>query len=172
MKTLPSSLISFLLLTSDSKHLLQLQPKAYFLAIPDQLRALHPNAKPAWGLMSPQHIVEHFVGTWRISNGRAKVPVMMKGEELEKRRVFLFSDEPYAKNITNPIFGDGLAPLRKPNYAAAIDQLEDEMLAFFEYHEANPEAIESHPVFGDLDFDGWLIFQQKHMGHHLSQFGL
>jgi len=29
-----------------------------------------------------------------------------------------------------------------------------------------------HPVFGSLDTNGWLIFQTKHMTHHLTQFGL
>ena len=60
--------------------------------------------------------------------------------------------------------------LRKPNLQAAIDHLEDEMTAFFEYHESNQEAMEAHPVFGILDYNGWIVFQSKHMGHHLAQF--
>jgi len=146
--------------------------KTKFLSIPSALRTIDPSAKPTWGIMSPQHMVEHLVGTWRISNGRAQAPVLMKGEELVKRRAFIFGDAPYDKNITNPVFGDGLAKLRKSDYNSAIDQLEDEMKEFFDYHRQNPEAIESHPVFGDLNYSEWLLFQTKHMAHHLVQFGL
>ncbi|GAB4221671.1 MAG: hypothetical protein Kow0075_17270 [Salibacteraceae bacterium] len=146
--------------------------KAFFMEMVQRLRTLRPDASPRWGSMTPQHMVEHIVGSWRISNGRARVPVMLSGEELEKRRAFLFSDKPYEKNIVNPVTGKDLPPLRKPGLKEAIDQLEDEIIAFFAYHESNPGAIENHPVFGELDKNGWLIFQTKHMQHHLSQFGL
>lgn len=144
----------------------------HFLAIPDQLRTLDPEAKAAWGIMTPQHMVEHLVSTWMISNGRFRVKEALSPEEIAKRREFLFSDTPYAKSITNPVQGDGLQKLRKSSLAEAIDQLEREMKTFFEYHNQHPDAIETHPVFGPLDREGWLIFQAKHMGHHMAQFGL
>ncbi|MDC1212048.1 DUF1569 domain-containing protein [bacterium] len=146
--------------------------KNKFLSIPEKLNALDPNSKALWGIMTPQHMVEHVVGAWRISNGRAQVAVMLKGEELKKRRDFLFGDDPYAQNITNPVFGDGLAPLRKANLKAAIDQLENEMIAFFDHFAKNPDVVEAHPVFGELDYNGWIRFQSKHMLHHLAQFDL
>lgn len=146
--------------------------KEFLLNTPALLRTLDQNQRPVWGKMTPQHLVEHLVGSWRISNGRARVKCIFEGEELEKRRSFLLSDAPYAKNITNPVQGDGLAPLRKPSLEAAILQLEDEMHAFFKHFEENPNAIEMHPVFGELDYDGWVSFQHKHMSHHLSQYQL
>lgn len=146
--------------------------KSYFLDIPDRLRSLSADAIPAWGMMTPQHMVEHLVGTWRISNGRARIGSPLSEDEIQRRRKFLFSDQPYERNITNPIQGVGLQKLRKPSLSDAVDQLEDEMKEFFKYHEANPNSIEVHPVFGELDYDGWLIFQKKHMDHHLAQFGL
>jgi hypothetical protein len=117
-------------------------------------------------------MVEHLVGSWRISNGNARVKPMLSEEEIEQRRSFLFSDRPYERNIPNPVFKDGAPPLRKTDLAAAIDQLEQEMNDFFDYHAEHPGAIEVHPVFGALDQEGWLTFQRKHMTHHLLQFGL
>ncbi|MEX2596050.1 MAG: DUF1569 domain-containing protein [Salibacteraceae bacterium] len=147
--------------------------KSFFLSSIDRLRSLDSDQKPEWGSMTPQHMVEHLVGSWRISNGRARVGLMFSGKELEMRRDFLFSEKPYQRNIQNPTFKDGtLPPLRKPDLNAAIDQLEDEMKTFFDYHDKNPVADEVHPVFGSLDYNGWLTFQTKHMKHHLSQFGL
>jgi hypothetical protein len=147
-----------------------LKSKADFLELPDRLRELAADKIPVWGIMSPQHMVEHIVGTWRISNGRSRVAPAADGDELDTRRAFIFSDVSYQKNITNPVFGDGLRKLRKANLQDAIAQLEDEMIAFFDYHESHPEAIEAHPVFGNLDYSGWIVFQSKHMGHHLAQF--
>ena len=146
--------------------------KEAFLEVPAKLKQLKGTEKPLWGQMTPQHMVEHLVGSWRISNGRARVKCMFEGEQLAKRRAFLFSDTPYQRNITNPVQGDGLPKLRKPDYTSAVDQLADEMKEFFDYHASNPEAIEIHPVFGDLDFNEWLVFQTKHMEHHLRQFDI
>lgn len=135
-------------------------------------RKLVPEQKALWGGMTPQHMVEHVVGSWRISNGRARVKTMLPEEEVKRRRATLFSGIPYERNVANPMFANGLPPLRKPSLAAAIDQLEDEMKAFFEYHKANPGAVETHPVYGAMTTDEWLYFQTKHMQHHMGQFGL
>lgn len=151
---------------------MQLKTEKDFKGAGQKLRALFHDQKPDWGTMSAQHMVEHIVGSWRISNGRARVKAMLSAEEIEKRRSFLFNDEPYARNIPNPLFAKGLPPLRKASLEEAIVQLEDEMSAFFEHFKAHPEAIEMHPVFGELDYDGWLRFQTKHMRHHFLQFGV
>ena len=147
--------------------------KAFFNKSTELLRTLKEDQEPRWGSMSPQHMVEHLVGSWRISNGRARVPQMLSDEDVEVRRSFLFSDKAYPKNIPNPtVKVQGNAPLRKESLSKAIDQLQDEMNAFFEYHTSNSDAQEMHPVFGTLDAKGWLLFQTKHMTHHMMQFGL
>jgi hypothetical protein len=155
---------------SDSK--LNTYSEQVFLSIPARLRALDGDEQPIWGLMSPRHMVEHLVGSWMISNGKAQVKCIFEGDELAERRKFLFSDVPYQRNITNPVQGDGLAKLRKADLASAIDQLESEIITFFEYHESNPQTMEVHPVFGVLDYEGWIVFQSKHMQHHLAQFNI
>lgn len=149
------------------------QDKAFFTRSIEQLKSLKDDQQPLWGIMTPQHVVEHLVGSWRISNGRARVPQKLSDEEVEKRRSFLFSNQVYPRNIANPTVKEqGNAPLLKESLEAAIDQLEDEIAAFFDYHKQTPNAQEMHPVFGALDANGWLIFQTKHMTHHMTQFGL
>ena len=112
---------------SDSK--LNTYSEQVFLSIPARLRALDGDEQPIWGLMSPQHMVEHLVGSCMISNGKAQVKCIFEGDELAERRKFLFSDVPYQRNITNPVQGDGLAKLRKADLASAIDQLESETIS-------------------------------------------
>ncbi len=140
--------------------------------VPESLEKLNEDTERVWGTMSPQAMVEHLVGTWMISNGRAKVDLAVPEDSLPKRRAFLFSDKEYARGIPNPVFGGKEQPLRKPDLSAAKEALLKEIDRFFEHHEENPGLIYTHPVFGDLDFEGWLTFQKKHMGHHLRQFGL
>jgi hypothetical protein len=140
--------------------------------VPAALDKLTEDTVPEWGKMSPQHMIEHVVGSWRISNGRAQVKQMTSEEDLPRYRDFMFSDKPYKKNTMNSIFIMGLPPLRKANLEEAKNQLRDEMKTFFEFHESNPGATFDHPVFGSLDMEGWLVFQRKHMGHHFTQFGL
>lgn len=81
------------------------------------------------------------------------------------------TDDPYPQNIMNPIYKEGLPPLRKPDLQSAIDQLEDEMKAFFDHHKGD-ERVENHPVYGPLTTSEWLHFQRKHTEHHLAQFGV
>jgi hypothetical protein len=151
---------------------MKVQDESFFRSTITMLRSLNDDTKPQWGSMTPQHMVEHLVGSWRVSNGNAKVQAIFQGDDLVKRRDFLFSALPYEKNIPNPVFRNGLQPLRKPSLTSAIDQLELEMDCFFSYYKAQPEATAVHPVFGELDFNGWLLFQTKHMQHHLEQFNL
>ncbi|MEZ4722930.1 MAG: DUF1569 domain-containing protein [Flavobacteriales bacterium] len=146
--------------------------KAYFLGLAQKLRTLNETDKPLWGGMTLQHMVEHVVGSWRISNGRAQVKLTISEEESETRRATLENEPTYPKNLANPMFANGLPPLRKASLSDAIDQLEDEVTAFFAYHKDNPDAIEVHPIYGPMDYAAWIYFQKKHMGHHLSQFGL
>lgn len=140
--------------------------------VPQLMRTLSPSQTPLWGGMSPQHMVEHLVGSWMISNGRATSQLAIPEAKLPSYREFLFSDEEYAQNVPNPVFSKGLPPLRKPTLEAAIDTLEAEINRFFRYHDENPGATFTHPVFGVLDKKGWLLFQTKHMKHHMRQFGL
>jgi len=147
-------------------------PMSFFSEAVQQLKNLSPDATPIWGEMSPQHMVEHVVGSWRISNGNAKANIVTDEEYRKKAMTFLMSDMPYEKNIPNPIFSKGLPPLRKPSYENAVKQLEQEIHDFFAYWEQEKPATEIHPVFGKLTFDQWLRFQTKHMSHHLRQFGI
>lgn len=136
------------------------------------LTTLNPNQQPLWGIMTPQHIVEHVVGSWIISNGRFAVEQKTTEEQKEKRLKFLFSPLPFEKGISNPVTGNKLNPLKKESLEKAIEAYTEAINTFYEFHEKNPNAKPVHPAFGPLDKKGWLQFQSKHMGHHFTQFGL
>lgn len=54
----------------------------------------------------------------------------------------------------------------------AINALKEEVHFFYSLFKLQPKSKISHPVFGMLNFEEWLLFHQKHAVHHLKQFGL
>ncbi len=142
------------------------------IQVPLLLKKLEPGAKAGWGIMTPQHMIEHLVGSWRISNGKAKARQVTPDDKLPGYRSFLYSDKPYQKNMKNPVMPEDLAPLRKKDLTDAIDQLLEDMKDGFRYFEEHPDAVPVHPVFGPLNRGEWMMFQYKHMRHHFEQFGL
>lgn len=141
--------------------------------VAELIKNLKPDTKPKWGILTPQAMIEHIIGSWRISNGKARAKCVVPPEKLEKLRAFLFSDLPYEKNRKNPIMPvNSSPPHRKPDLESAKTQLVEDINDFFDYHQQHPDAEFIHPVFGKLDKKGWLIFQQKHIKHHFEQFGL
>jgi len=43
---------------------------------------------------------------------------------------------------------------------------------FFIFYEKDKGKITVHPVFGELDFEGWIQMHHKHFLHHLKQFDI
>ena len=150
-----------------------IQESFFTETIPQLLDQLKPETQPKWGLLNPQAMIEHLVGSWRISNGKAEAPQMTPNDQLHQYREFLFSDQPFEANTKNPIMPEQEAPeLRKPDLVSAKEQLKQEIHDFFAFFRENPHAQPIHPIFGPLDKEGWLQFQDKHMRHHFRQFGL
>ena len=141
--------------------------------VPAKLEQLTNDQKPEWGMLTPQAMAEHLVSSWRIANGKSAGECKMPEEKLQAYRDFLFSDQPFQKNIKNPLLPENEPPpLRKNNLQEAKDQLLKEIEDFFSFHDQNSGTKPIHPVFGPLDMEGWLIFQEKHTRHHFRQFGL
>ncbi len=148
-------------------------PSFFKEQVPQYLQKLKPDTSPQWGCLTPQAMVEHVVGSWRISNGKASVSCQTPPDQLKQYRQFLFSEASFEKNTKNPIMPEDRPPsLRKPNLQAAKKQLLKEIDDFFDYFDQHPGAEPVHPIFGALDKRGWLVFQYKHMWHHFKQFQL
>ncbi len=137
----------------------------------EKLTVEHP-AK--WGLMSPQHMVEHLGSTFMISNGKTRLPdPPLPPEQLARRREKFFANTAgFPQNVQNPILGDGLQPLRFENLEAAKAKFLAAAAAFWAFWAENPDEKLVHPIFGGLDFWEWQEFHRRHVSHHFAQFGL
>ncbi|MEM1328688.1 MAG: phenylacetic acid degradation bifunctional protein PaaZ [Bacteroidota bacterium] len=134
---------------------------------------LTEEAKPSWGIMTAQHMLEHLDYFNRMAIGEVEGKLLTPEEKLEKYTESLYNYRAMPKNFQ-------LALLRKGEtedlrYAT----LEEARMAFLEslatveqYFRSDPEFRAFNPTFGNLNFYEWKLYAQKHFGHHFEQFGL
>ena len=136
------------------------------------LAPLASDAEGKWGIMTGQHMVEHFADAVKIASGRLLIPRINEGERLEKSRVFMWSETPFKENTKNPVIGEKLLELRQPSMVAALEKLKNELNYFFSVFEDDPSLTTQNPFFGELDYAANVQLLHKHAVHHLKQFGL
>jgi len=140
--------------------------------VPKVLDVLTTDTKPSWGLMTPQHMVEHLIVTYKMSIGRIKIPLAVAPEDTEKNKGYLVKDAPMRRNVSAPGGNNELQPLRFDNLDIAKGKLKEEILKFEEFRQQNPEFHAVHPFGGSMNMNEWLLFHRKHVKHHLIQFEL
>jgi len=144
-----------------------------FSEFTDQLENLSIESKPHWGIMTPQHMVEHLTQAVELSNGKFLITDCMNPpEKLPTLKRILMSSRPLPKGFVNTVIGAELKPLSKKNLDSAKKELFIQLINFIEYFTKNPEAKPSNPTFGPLSKEEWIVFHKKHFTHHLTQFGL
>ncbi|MEW6506798.1 MAG: DUF1569 domain-containing protein [Bacteroidota bacterium] len=138
----------------------------------EHLKKLQPDTKPMWGIMSPQHMIEHLILAVRVSNNKVKVECFNPPEKIPALKRFLLSERPLPKNFVNPLIGEGLIPLQFNSLEEAIANLNLEILDYYTFFAENSDALLINPTFGELNKDEWQLFHKKHFIHHLAQFGI
>ena len=138
------------------------------------LQQLNPATPPIWGKMSVQQMIEHFDGNGvRIASGRTRVDnVITPTANLPKYREFMMSEKPFKENTINPLLETEPVPIQFRTVQAAIGNLQQELIYFFEVFEKDPMVITRNPIFGDLNFEENVQLLHKHALHHLRQFGV
>ncbi len=134
------------------------------------LEELQPGTPPKWGSMNAQQMIEHLDGIVRHSAGDNELAVTSPAELLPKLLRWLETDKPLQKMIENPAFSN--TTLLHPDLDTAIQSLHKGLAYFHHVYNTSPGRTSTHPVFGPLDYEGWMRFHQKHFRHHLTQFGL
>jgi hydroxymethylglutaryl-CoA reductase len=136
------------------------------------LNQLKVDAKPLWGKMSPQHMVEHLKLAVNISNGTQNVEVFTEERMIPIQKRFLLSSRPLPKLFINPAIGENLLPLEFNDIDSAKDALVNEIKKYEDFFNTNPDSTQAHPVFGKLNKHEWDVFHKKHFEHHFAQFGI
>jgi hypothetical protein len=138
-----------------------------------RILGLASNTPAKFGIMTPQHMVEHLTLTVKISYGRIKLPEFVPSEkQLAQKQILIYTEIEFPIGLKAPGIGDQLLDLRYQNLETAktelLKSIDDYNLHFAEFH--LDETI--HPRFGKLNYEEWEKFHDKHFQHHLAQFGL
>jgi methylglutaconyl-CoA hydratase len=134
---------------------------------------LNEDTKPLWGILTPQHLIEHFIYLFRMSVGEIKEKTVTPADKLPAYQASLHYDRRLPKNFESPYLKEG--SLEDLEY----DSLEDAKAAFknyFDQYEAfyqeHPAAKNDHVIYGALDKEHWGLIHAKHFDHHFRQFDL
>lgn len=63
------------------------------------LAELTTDHSAAWGKMTPQHMVEHLIITFKMSIGKINIPIITKEEDWPKTKAYLMKDSPMRRNV-------------------------------------------------------------------------
>jgi oxepin-CoA hydrolase/3-oxo-5,6-dehydrosuberyl-CoA semialdehyde dehydrogenase len=136
------------------------------------IAALTETARPRWGHMTPQQMLEHLAWAFRCSTGALDLPCSTPPSILERTKRFLYDNRQTPHEIRNPAIGEELPPLQWSTLDEAREGLQREVLSYFAHFHADPSAKHGHPMFGPLGAEEWQRAHFKHCYHHLLQFGL
>jgi len=132
-------------------------------------------ATPAkWGKMNAQQMIEHVTAFFNVSTGKIKFDLVTPEEHLPKFKEFLLSDKQFRENTKAPasVIGEEALPLQYNTYEEALAKLHEAVDEFVEFFKNDPGKLTTHPVFGPLNFEEWILLHYKHVTHHLRQFAV
>lgn len=138
-----------------------------------RIDALSKDSPAQFGIMTPQHMIEHLIITVKISYGRIKLPEFEPNEkQLAQKQFLIYTDMEFPKGIKAPIIGEKLSDLRYENLETAKSELLQSIDKYNTHFTEYPKDQTVHPRFGKLNHEEWEKFHEKHFQHHLSQFGV
>lgn len=141
--------------------------------IATRMESLSQQTKAHWGVMGAQHMIEHLLTVFMISNEKIKFAGVFREETLPKRIAFLRGNEAFPRHVRiEGLPEDRPLPLRYADLQTARQHLIDEINLFVSRKDMIEKNGPVHPVFGPLGFDDWVRFHRKHLSHHFRQFGL
>ncbi|TYB75790.1 phenylacetic acid degradation bifunctional protein PaaZ [Bizionia myxarmorum] len=142
--------------------------------IAECLSKLKENTKPKWGVMTPQHMLEHLEYTYKIAAGEIQdFEVATPEKILEKVHHSLYNYEKFPMGTNFPLLEkDKLAPLKHPDLETAIEKFKVQREKYLVYFKENPDAKLKNLIFGELNKYESYLLERKHLGHHFEQFGL
>lgn len=136
------------------------------------LRSLTEDARMKWGKMNAQQMVEHLSGFFRVSTNKLHFPLVTPEAQLPTFKAFLRSEKEFRENTKAPVLPEDPLPVQFASFEDAINDLEKEIGYFVTLFSNDTNLTTQHPVFGDLNFDDWVLLHHKHVVHHLKQFRL
>lgn len=150
----------------------QIDQKSFLVKeVPTLLSHLQPDTQPSFGLMTPQHMVEHVTLITKISAKRYGEPLEepTKGQVGFKRFI---QKGAHFKHYPSDKTAADLPPLKYGTLEEAIEQIPIAIKRFYTQFEQHPGFKAYHPMMGELEFEELERFHYQHYRYHFWQFGL
>lgn len=126
-----------------------------------------------WGILTPQHMVEHLEFFMQMSMGKVQTEIITPEKRIERYQESLFNYRSMPRSFDHPLLKEKeLETLRFTNLEeakAALCSAIDDYETFFQ---ENPGIETPNTIFGMLDKQLWDLMHRKHFHHHFSQFDL
>ena len=146
----------------------------YLKNAPTMLKNLSAEAIPNFGLMTPQHMVEHLIWVTKSSIKDMGPPPPMEDipEGAQKFMHFINSGKPMQYRPSNKTKAD-LPELRMSSLNDAISELENAVDRVINDYNSRGDKPYYNAMMGVIAPDMMLSFHMRHYQHHLeAQFGL
>lgn len=139
--------------------------------VPILLAKLTEDQVPAFGLMTPQHMIEHLTGSIKYSIKRHGEPDPTLAEKQVGFKRFIENGAVLKHRPSDKTAAD-LPPYKYESLAEAIPQIPVAIDRFYTHFEAQPDFISYNVFMGELNFEDLELFHYQHVRYHLWQFGL
>ena len=142
--------------------------------ITELLNKLTEDAKPQWGILTPQHLLEHLEEGYKIlSGGIQDFEIVTPEKIIDKVHNSLYNYDKFPKGTQFPTMKKGaLEALVHPDFATAKAKFLEAREQYKTFFKENPEAVLKNMVFGALNKYESYLLERKHLNHHFEQFGL
>lgn len=139
----------------------------------EKLSVLDADTQPIFGKMTAVQMVGHLAFVVRISNKKGQQELLVPEEEAQRSKKFVVNTEKeLPEGILFPGMDNRLPCIGSPDLITAIKVLRQELEDFHNYFAGNDEGVTIHPVLGELNYEEWIRFHNKHFTHHFKQFKL
>jgi hypothetical protein len=136
-----------------------------------RLDKLTPDSPRLWGSMNVSQMLAHMNDAFRISLGMKSVKVesdFYKRYVMFPAAVYLLPAWPKGEKTAPELDQKQLGTPPRDFYTEA--EFLKKMMEVF--NEREDSKIKPHPMFGSLNKKQWRDLLQKHLNHHLKQFGV
>ena len=142
--------------------------------IAECLNKLTENSKPKWGILTPQHLLEHLEHGYRIMSGEIQDFEIATPEKiLDKVHNSLYNYDKFPMGTRFPTMKKGeVEALVHPDFETAKAKFFESRQAYKTYFKENPDAKVKNMVFGEMNKYASYLLERKHLNHHFEQFDI
>lgn len=142
--------------------------------IEKSLSKLAHDTQPKWGILTPQHLLEHLEQGYKIMSGEVQDFEIATPEKiLDKVHHSLYNYDKFPKRTSFPTMKKGeLEDLLHPDFETAKAKFLEARANYLNFFRENPEAVLKNMVFGELNKYESYLLERKHLNHHFEQFGI